>query len=174
MSKIRLIGGLFCLTFLNACSASFLDTASRNIFLQEDVNLTEYNYSAADYLAGLTLDTVGKAMPIEVNALQHANQVGMGSAFGDLVADQVGARFAQLGYNVLAPEMIEKKKAAKRGVLLSGTYMTMGQNADVSLRMVDKQSGRILGAFDYTIPVNYEISDLLEPRPTIIRTTPVQ
>lgn len=175
MSKIRLLCACLAMLPVTGCTAvALLDTASRNIFLREDVNLVEKNYAAADYLAGLTRATVNKIVPIEVGSLQHANQIGMSSAFGEVIPNQIGARFAQLGYNVVTPLDDASKPTSKRTVLLTGTYLPSGQTAEVNLRLVEKSSGRLLGAYDYAIPINYEISDLLEPRPVIIRTTPGQ
>lgn len=157
---------LACLPALSGCTATsvFTDRA-HDFFLSEDVNLIEKNYAAADYLAGLTHATLSKYTPIEIGQLAHANKVGLSSAFGSLVPEQVGARMAQLGYTVVTPER-GTAASTNRGAIITGTYLPNGPQADINLRIVNKQSGQIIGAFDYNVPINSEIGKLLEERPT--------
>lgn len=165
-----------CLSLGGCTAAAFLQSAGNSIFLRQDVNLTEKNYAAADYLAGLTRQNVNISTPIYVGRLNHANQVGITSAFAAVVPEQVGARFAQLGYNIQMPDQgiygYNAELGNSRGVILTGTYLPNNTHADVSLRLIDNRNGRILGAFDYSIPINIEIAGLLEERPTTIRMAP--
>ncbi len=158
---------------IGGCTAAYmLDEAAGNYFLRDDVNLKEKNYIAADYLAGLTRETINKRTIIVPQTLMHANQTGMTSAFGEIVVEQVGARFAQLGYIVHLPEKAGEERvpmSPTKGVWLSGTYLPNDSNADISLRLVDRSTGQILGAYDYSIPINREIGDLMEPQPRIFR-----
>lgn len=158
-----------CIIFLSGCTLALLDTASRNIFLREDVNLIEKNYAAADYLVGLTLDNLSKNTVIHAKPLMHANISGISSAFGNVVVDQAASRMTQLGYRVQQQDATEPQARSmiKSGAVLSGTYMPNQYSALVSLRLSDVRSGQILGAFDYNIPLNAEIAELLEDKPTI-------
>lgn len=134
--------------------------------------MKEKNYIAADYLAGLTRETINKRTVIVPQTLMHANNTGMTSAFGEMVVEQVGARFAQLGYIVHMPATEGDERvplSPTKGVSLGGTYLPNDSNADISLRLVDRATGQILGAYDYTIPVNSEVGDLMEPQPRIFR-----
>ena len=158
---------------LGGCTAAhMLDEAAGNFFLQGDVNLKEKNYIAADYLAGLTRETIDRRTVIVPQTLMHANNTGMTSTFGEVVVEQVGARFAQLGYIVHMPANEGEERvplSPTKGVSLGGTYLPNDSSADISLRLVDRSTGQVLGAYDYTIPVNSEVGDLMEPQPRIFR-----
>lgn len=148
-----------------------LDAASRNIFLREDVNLVEKNYAAADYLVGLVQNSISKREYIYPKPLLHANESGLSSPLGVMIIDQVSARFAQLGYTVVLdkpdkPVLIDE---IKRGSVLSGTYMPNNQEVQISLRLTSASSGQILGAFDYAIPLNSDIAELLESTPVAFK-----
>lgn len=159
---------------LSACSAAMLLEEAGDYIMIGDVNLKEKNYIAADYLAGLTHATLNKRTVIVPETLMHANNTGMTSAFGDVVVEQVSARFAQLGYTVYMPEKAENgdnKQMPAKGVSLGGTYLPNGSLANVSLRLVDRSTGQILGAYDYTLPVNNEVEELMEPAPRAFRIT---
>ena len=177
MSKLRrILLPVLCLLPLGGCmSAAILSNVGSNFFLRQDVNLTEKNYAAADYLAGLTHATLNRSTPVYVGRLNHANETGITSAFASVVPEQVGARLAQLGYNVKmqsAGQYDYDQNVTKRGVILTGNYLPNSPNADVHLRLIHNNDGHLVGAFDYTIPVNMEIAGLLEPRPTTIQMAP--
>ena len=75
---------------IGGCTAAYmLDNAAGKYFLDNDVNLKEKNYIAADYLAGLTRETLNKRTVIVPQTLMHANNTGMTSAFGEMVVEQV-------------------------------------------------------------------------------------
>ena len=158
---------------LGGCTAAYLlDDAAGKYFLQDEVNLKEKNYIAADYLAGLTRETISRRTVIVPQTLMHANNTGMTSAFGEIVVEQVGARFAQLGYIVHMPAVEGDERvplSPTKGVSLGGTYLPNDSGADISLRLVDRSTGQILGAYDYTIPINSDVGDLMEPQPRIFR-----
>ncbi|MFP4312916.1 MAG: hypothetical protein ACLFR0_01205 [Alphaproteobacteria bacterium] len=145
--------------------------------MNQDSELLDRNYSAADYLAGQTLASVSKQTPLYFKSLTHAENTGMGSPFGAIVAEQISARFAQLGYNVRMPEdgpVPLSPTQFEKGVTLTGTYYPRGYvltNGEVrmSLRMIDNADNRMLGAFDYTMPLTMEISQLLDEQPTVYR-----
>jgi hypothetical protein len=142
-----------------------------------DVNLQERNYAAADYLSSITGATIDKRTTLLVpEPLLHANNTGMTSPFGTLVSEQVGVRFAQLGYRVhLADDRNPRTAspaaipASNEGVSISGTYLPGGSYADIRLRLVERATGRVLGAFDYSLPVNREVSRLMKDQPTAFR-----
>lgn len=145
--------------------------------MNQDSELLNRSYAAADYLAGQTLASVDKRTLIIPKSLTHAQNTGIASPFGFIVIEQIASRFAQLGYNVKAPEdgpRTYDPALDKKGVTLSGTYLPFGYvltNGDVrvSLRMIDNADNRVLGAFEYTMPMTYEISELLDDQPTVYR-----
>lgn len=145
--------------------------------MNQDSELLQRSYAAADYLAGQTLASIDKKMLIIPTSLTHAENTGMSSPFGFIVVEQIASRFAQLGYNVRAPEdgpRTFNPDKIDKGVTLTGTYLPFGYvltngEVKISLRMVDNSDNRVLGAFDYTMPMTYEMSRLLDDQPTVYR-----
>ncbi len=170
---------LTCAAFggvLGGCTAVALMKEAGDYIRLGDVNIKEKNYIAADYLAGLTHATVNKRAIIVPEPLMHANNSGMTSPFGYLVTEQIGSRFAQLGYNVQIPDKNNPAAGVdpRKGIALRGTYLPSGGAANISLRLVNRATNQILGAYDYTLPVNGEIAELMEDRPIVFRVQPQQ
>tara|TARA_B100002003_G_C14036829_1_gene499640 strand:+ start:517 stop:1053 length:537 start_codon:yes stop_codon:yes gene_type:complete len=156
---------------LSGCVAASIINSASDFIVLGDVNITEKNYAAADYLAGLTRETIPRTATIYPEPLLHANATGMSSTFGALVSEQVASRFAQLGYNVYEsdPKKPMSLEPPERGIALRGTYLPSGGSAHIALRLVNLESNKIAGAFDYTLPVNGDLQDLMEDKPTVIR-----
>ncbi len=170
MKAARLVTGLIVIATLGGCAtASFLQTARRGIFMDEDVNLMERNYAIADYLASITKASINRKTPILQKPLLHANNTGLTSAFGEAVTDQVGARLAQLGYNVIKADDTNAPNNAGDVVILGGTYLPGDIEANVALRLIEQSSNKILGSYDYIMPVNAEIAEMMEDQPAIFR-----
>lgn len=154
------------------CTAAVLLKEAGDYIMLGDVNIQEKNYIAADYLAGLTRNTLNKRQIIVPEPLMHANNTGMSSAFGAVVSEQVAARFAQLGYTVRIEDKntpAAQKLNPKKGVSLGGTYLPNSSRANISLRLIDRATGQMLGAYDYSLPVNNEVDKLMEPSPRVFR-----
>ena len=155
-------------------AAKFLETASRGIFPDQEVNLIDRNYAVADYLAGVTKASISRDTPIIQKPLLHANNTGMTSAFGKLITDQVGARLSQLGYTVIKNDndnlvATQGARLENGGVILGGSYVPGDLEVNVALRLIDQGSGKVVGSYDYIIPVNNEIAEMLEDQPVIFR-----
>ena len=140
--------------------------------INEDSKLLERSYAAADYLVGQTRASVNKQTLIVPEPLVHAT-TGDLTPFGQIIMSQISARFTQLGYNVRAMDYDARAYSpyvTDNSVILTGTYLPDGYvltNGDVkiALKMIDKSSNRILGAFDYFIPMTYEMTELMKPPP---------
>lgn len=163
---------------LAACETVLIGGAAGGLIAMqkngETVNLTEMNYAVADYLAGQTLNVLNKRTPIGLGVLSDAAQPEITSAFGRLVPEQIGTRLSQLGYNVQLEytDMFEgqKPKALQEPkALLTGTYAKGDKEADVSIRLVNLESGQIIGAFDYVVPLTDEMQQMTTAKPRIIR-----
>ncbi len=168
---------------LGACdrymSTPFDSTPSRGI--------QTASYQAADQLAGQSLNVVTRDTPIAVGTLSNINQIETSSALGRMIAEQVGARFVQLGYNVseiklrndisvlqmpdggaTAGEYVLSRDATQLAsktnakAVVTGTYAVGGDNILVNLRMIDTNTSRILAAHDYAMPVNADTRKLIE------------
>lgn len=142
----------------------------------EDVNLIEMNYAAADYIAGQARNNLNRATPVLTGILTPSQNPDVTSEFGRLIPEQIGARFSQLGY-IVKPQPRDDglpKPEIRRHALLAGTYIYSESDLSVTinLRLIDSETGQIIGAHDYILPVNKEINDMLQVKPTAIRMTP--
>ena len=79
------------------------------------------------------------------------------SPFGKVVLQQVGGRWVDLGFNVVGGFGRPHRGQA----VLTGQYARTGGHVLVNLRLVDAGSGRILAAYDYSVPVTGAVGDLL-------------
>ena len=145
------------------------------------------SYQAADQLAGQSLNVVTRDTPIAVGTLSDINNIESSSALGRIIAEQVGARFVQLGYNVSevklrgdinvqqlpdggvkAGEYVLSRDATQLAgktnvkAVISGTYAVAGDNILVNLRLIDVNTARVLAAHDYAMPVNADTRRLTE------------
>lgn len=161
-----------------------------------EVNLAASSYGAADMLLQQAQSRLSQHTVLALGALQDLKVPQNPAPFGRIVASQVGARFVQLGYNVHTPDDIGTVSAgdmpaapatpvlkaplslstpatAGRGTtvghtqaMLTGHYVRSGQELMVNIRIVDMSSGQIWGSYDYTIPVNNEIVEMITPPPS--------
>ncbi len=163
---------------LNGCSLGLVGlgaVSSGKVFSGEDARLLERNQAAADYIAQQAQGAVTKNTPIKIGLLSDARDTAMTSAFGRFVPEQIGARLFQLGYNVHLDEVSPYIKsqsvnlATKSRVELTGTYLPGDADVQVNLRVVDHTRGRMIAFFDYTIPLNSQIDEMLEPQPAVFR-----
>lgn len=168
---------VIAITPLAACETVLIGGAAGGIIAMnngEKINLIEMNYAVADYLAGQTLHTLNKRTPIGLGILSDAREPQMTSAFGRLVTEQIGTRLSQLGYNVQIEytDLFEGQKAKKLQepkALLTGSYSAGLKETDVNVRLVNLESGQILGSFDYVVPTTAEMRTLTTAEPRIMR-----
>lgn len=168
-----MVGAVLSLT---ACTAAFLDTASYGVFQEQDVNLAEKNYAAADYLiqqADTFVMPYHLIRPVRLTDLQNPQVT---SRLGNVIPEQVGVRLSQLGYRIdlaqvatspdvefLRPADLKEDEAADYN--LSGTYLRNRNSLDINLRLVDRKNNRVVAAFNYDLPLNRTIAALMEPQP---------
>jgi hypothetical protein len=169
---------------LGGCTAAFLNTAAHGIFTQEEINFREKNFATADYLVGQARAFIKHNDLVVAEPLSDVHQPGMESDMSKMIPEQIGVRMSQLGYrmdlervattkdtNYLKPA---KSDNAKPKFILTGTFLRQRRDMDVSVRIVDATSARVVAAFDYTLPMTREVNDLAAPQPKIIRMRPPQ
>ncbi len=66
-------------------------------------------------------------------------------------------RWVDLGFNVIGGSGLARPGQA----ILGGQYARANGRVLISLRLRDAGTGRVLGAYDYSIPISSEINDLL-------------
>jgi hypothetical protein len=184
MKKSAILLLAMLMPLLAACGSGSLSMLS-----QPDTNLTATSYAAADMLlqqsqARLSQDTV-----LALGTLTDLKTPASTAPLGKIVSGQIGARFVQLGYNVNIPDDIGTVSAGDMpaspaapvlkaplegapagGVsvgnvqaMITGHYVISGDNILVNLRIVDMSSGRIWGAYDYSVTMTNEIAEMARP-----------
>ncbi len=137
--------------------------------------LSETTYAATDRLAQQAKGTVTVNTPLQVGALTDIENPGEETAFGQMLARQVGARFVQLGYSVteggaaplpaMAPAAGAYPADQSMGygmtgpAQISGQYALAKKEALINLRLIDS-SGRVVAAYDYSVPMTTDIKQL--------------
>lgn len=188
-SNLKYIGlSAISLVFLSGCllngpypyklAGGLLFATSEGIFADLHVNLKEKNYAAADFLQSkfgknLTHYHVIKALPLE--ELDHP---GISSPLGRNIAEGVGLRLSEIGYNVLLqdvapydnkelyPPLIEEQKPA---FLLKGYYAVKTKEIEVILQTIEVRTNKVIARFDYAMPLSREIKKLAQTQPRIFR-----
>lgn len=146
------------------------------------VNITQYNYAAADYLVQQSRTYITRRDVIKAIPLTDEDEPRVFSNIGSDIPEQVGIRFSQLGYKVDLSDVLTTNdnvnylKPAGRlteaaDFYLGGTYLRRSKGLEISLRLSDADTGQVVAVFDYTMPMSREISDLSEPDAVIIQTT---
>lgn len=164
------------LVAITACAKISNDLAHFQDMFNPPVNLTEYNYGAADTLVSQAKSTITLNTPISVGALQPVNLKTNEKVppFGKVTADQIGARLTQLGYNVRdtgmgvaqAIAMSERQHldmARDQGstAVITGNYTISTYDLLVNLRLTRVDDGRVLAATDYRLPLGSDTYQLV-------------
>lgn len=175
--RAALLAGLVVLAplALSGCTQALLETG---IFDGDSVNLLESSYGAADMLAHQSKGNLKPGAPVHTGILNNlypqtapaSKTAGPAPAtpvmtappppapFGKVITGQVASRLQQLGFNVIGDG---GAATAPGDAVLTGQYARANGHVLVNLRLLDSSSGRVLAAYDYTLPVTGEISDLL-------------
>lgn len=180
MRVARLIGILGVTTALAACQGAVQELKHFPEIFNPAVNTTEYNYGAADALIGQAKGLVSLNDPISIGTLHPVNlkPTERIPPFGKVVADQIGTRLVQLGYNVNdlgigvadANEMTERDwisqgMASNSAAIITGNYTISEYDVMVNLRMLNVKTGRILAATDYRVPLGSDTYKMINRDP---------
>lgn len=156
---------------LGACSGTALQN---DFFTGQEVNLTESSYGAADMLAQQSRSFVTPETPLQIGRLSDMRAPQDMTAFGRIVASHVGSRFVQLGYNVVnvmpVPVTVPgqevsnamQQTAPPGGAMITGQYAIARRDVMINLQVIDGQSGRLLAAYDYSVPMTADVKALLD------------
>lgn len=180
---VVLCGGLG--PVLTGCAVT--EEFQREFFDRRTVNLTDSSYAAVDALTQQLRPHVSPATPLRVGELTDVATPGETTPFGRHVSTQIGSRLVQLGYNVrsapLPPAMIPPATGAsipaqtsgapqklqtgsmapgnpQGETIVTGTYTRMKDHIIIALRVVQGEQGRMVGAYDYTIPMTREMREM--------------
>lgn len=135
--------------------------------------LAQRSYAAVDMLIQQSGSNITQNMPLEIGVLRDLDEPGEITNFGKIVTEQIASRFVQLGYNVTDSET-PMMSAPKDGAIkhaqsehghtqrssITGRYAIARQGVLINLRIVENVSGKVLAAYDYTVPYNPNIREL--------------
>ncbi len=170
----------FAILGLAGCNNIMRDLQHFPEFFNPKVNITEYNYAAADDLIGKAQGNLPLSTSIAVGVLYPTNlNVGEKTPpFGQITAEQIATRFVNLGYNIhdLGVNVQEQAHLSERGwlehaktagadVILAGNYTISDYDVLINIRLVDLKGGRILGATNYRMPLGTDTYRLLNRNP---------
>lgn len=150
-------------------------------FNREYVNVTEQSYAAADMLLQQSKNVITSETPLQIGVLTNIKRPSEMTALGQVIASQIGARFVQLGYNVttspalnamaidsptysdaMAPSTpVPSGGGVGPRSMITGHYAVAKRDVIVNLRVIEEGSGRVLAAYDYSLPLNSDIKELI-------------
>jgi len=178
MNKIILISiSIALVILLSACSPSG--------YLRDEVfvksNLVERNHTAGAALVDKTKGHLNAGSPILYASFVNVDDLQNSSSLGRIMSQQVTTPFANNGYYVV--EMLLRNNAyikQREGefllsrelknissdhnaqAVIVGTYAVGSANVYVSAKMVDVRNNKVLSSYDYPIPLNEDIKQLLQ------------
>lgn len=164
---LALFGGTLT---VSACSGVVLQSG---FFSAQEVNFSESSYGAADMLAQQSRSFVTPETPLQIGRLSDMRAPQKMTAFGRIIASHVGSRFVQLGYNVVTAMPVPVSVPGQEpqngmvqgmpgGAMITGQYAIARRDVIVNLQVIDGQSGRVLAAYDYSLPLTADIKALMD------------
>lgn len=172
------------------CTAGFwglTGCAAYPAMSERPVQMSESSYNAADMLAQQFKGVMTPGMKLKVGTLADMNAPGEATPFGRLVADQIAARFVQLGYHVssvlpadmaaaqpmppaggtmasapiaYSPDLRPDAASLEQAALITGQYVVARREVLVNLRIAEWGTGRVLAAYDYSLPLTGNLEAL--------------
>jgi hypothetical protein len=160
---------------IGGCNPTFLaGVATPIVWQKKHVNFTNANFAAADTLVYNSANRLKKNRPLVVHDLHEImpvkdptsiypqTELYKNPRLGKIITEQLRTRMIQLGYNVMDGYAGGTGQAAE----LNGVYEVTGDalsagKLNISLRLTDKKTGRLLGIHDYSLPVTSEIKDYM-------------
>lgn len=150
---------------LQGCEAVAAGTAGtyidKKLNEKPPMTLISYNYGAADMLATQSRNMISTQNIFETVPLINIGEKPVGTGLGRVIVDQVGTRFTQLGYQVVPDSTLTgKRSVSSKNAVIGGTYAVVGKKVLVNLRLQQASGGKLLGAYDYEIPISREVREL--------------
>lgn len=165
---------------LTACNNTLRELQHFPELFNPKVNVTEYNYSAADDLVGQARGNLPLSTPIGIGVLYPTNLKPNEKTppFGQVSAEQIATRFVNLGYNIrdmgiglqestnLSERMwLERATVSGAVVILIGNYTVSDYDVLINVRLVDVKGGRVIAATNYRVPLGSDTYQLLNRDP---------
>ncbi len=156
---------LLALILLPSCTAVMAGSAGTALHkkFSDDAarqSMQAANYVAADYIAVQARHQIDKFTPIEIGAFKNIGDIPINDALGAAIGDQLGQRFAELGFTV--GRNVEKTPGyyKRRNAILRGTYKVVRNDIKVNLLMVEEGSNKVFAQTTYDIPIKSDVREL--------------
>lgn len=160
--------------FLGGCPAFVMGVATPGIIHQDRVNLMNASYAAVDTLSQQTAKRFALETPLVVSNLVEIpdmaqKPVTMNPKVGSVLTEQIHDRFEQLGYNV-----VDAGRYPGAGTFgeITGSYEIKDGTMTVALRMMERKTGKLIGTYDYALPVTYDIKKYMTQKPNTLPPLP--
>lgn len=153
--------------------------AAYHFLYEDDVNLLQHNYAAADYLDQRMRGVIARSSLIRAVPLTNSDVPSLDADMAFFIPEDIGERFIQLGYKVdlaqvstiedtrnPAPAQYMEDEA---DFILSGAYRQVGKEVEISLRVTNAQSGKRIASFDYVVATTRGMRSASKPEPKIVR-----
>lgn len=145
--------------FLGGCEALVIGAATPGIIKAKRVNLLNASYAAAETLAQQSQKRLERDIPLIVLDLQEIPDTSkepliVNPKVGTVISSQMRERFIQLGYTV---QDSGAYAGGRNYGEVSGTYELKNGTMTVQLKMIDLRNGRIVGSYNYSLPITYDI-----------------
>ena len=152
---------------------------ANGLFKNPEVNLKEKNYAAADYLLQQSGNYLTRNSAIAVKPLSEADNPGITSPLGRKIPEDIGMRFAELGYTVNLSEVAGPTNKGLYGgseaypaYILTGSYLKISDGVNVSLRIISNETNSVISSFDYKMALSSEVRKMAEADTQIYRMPP--
>ncbi len=149
----------------------------------EDANMIGTTHEAAEKLMVQANYLQDDLKPILITSIADITDLDSSSAFGLLVAEQIGDRISQFGFPVvdlrtrhdvkvreesgeymLSRDIRRISKAHAAGAALVGTYAIGKDRVFVTTRLVRPIDNRILASYDFELPMGPDVKKLVKTK----------
>jgi TolB-like protein len=157
-------------------------SATPGNYMAADSPFIKANYMAAESLSKPAAAFLDKSAPIVVATLVNIDHLEQSSTLGRTVSEQVSSKLANLGFTVkevklrgtlfvksntgellLSRELKDISASQKAQAVVVGTYSYAGEYVYLNLKLVGVNN-TILSGYDYAIPVNSTVKNMLGVR----------
>lgn len=183
MKKHLLLALAASLTFGCTTPDIFNEHGSASYKSIKDGNMLETTSKAGDHLMAHAPYLKNDHRAILITSIADITNLDTSSAFGLMVSEQIGDRFAHYGFPVvdlrtrkdvkvreengeymLSRDIRKISKEHAADAALVGTYAIGGEHVYVSTRLVRPQDNRILSSYDFKLPLGPDVRKMVRKK----------
>lgn len=159
--------------FLAGCASSGYPEAGSS-------HLIAANYRAADALLAIGRPQLDADKPIIVSTIVDIDDLERSSTLGRFISESVSARFTQSGYRMvemkfqsavymkknegelmLTRQIREIATSHQAQAVIVGSYSRAKTTVFVNLKVVRPESNIVIAAYDYSLPMNRDVCNMI-------------